>query len=51
MIDGALVWLACELRDVHDGGDHAIATGRVLELEAGDGDPLVFIDGDYRPLG
>ena len=32
-IDGTLIWLACELRDVHDGGDHAIATGRVLELD------------------
>ena len=50
MIEGALVWLACELRDVHDGGDHAIATGRVLELEAGDGEPLIFHGGDYRPL-
>ena len=49
-IDGTLVWLACELRDVHDGGDHAIATGRVLELEAGDGEPLIFHRGDYRPL-
>jgi flavin reductase len=52
MIDGALIWLACELRDLHDGGDHAIATGRVLELDAGgDGTPLVFFGGDYRPLG
>ena len=42
MIEGALIWLACELRDVHDGGDHVIATGAVLELEAGDGEPLVF---------
>jgi flavin reductase (DIM6/NTAB) family NADH-FMN oxidoreductase RutF len=50
MIEGALIWLACELREVHDGGDHAILTGRVLELEAGDGDPLVFFDGAYRPL-
>ena len=49
-IDGTLIWLACELRDVHDGGDHAIATGRVLELEAGDGEPLIFHGGDYRPL-
>src|SRR6266540_1169369 len=32
-IEGALIWLACELRDVHDGGDHSIATGRVLDLE------------------
>ena len=51
MIDGALIWLACELRDIHDGGDHAIVTGRVRELEAnGDGPPLVFFEGDYRPL-
>ena len=26
-IEGALIWLGCELRDVHDGGDHSIATG------------------------
>src|SRR5438093_12807224 len=32
-IEGTLIWLACELRDVHDGGDHSIATGRVLDLE------------------
>jgi flavin reductase (DIM6/NTAB) family NADH-FMN oxidoreductase RutF len=50
MIEGALIWLACDLGEIHDGGDHAIATGRVLELEAGEGDPLVFIDGQYRPL-
>jgi len=51
MIDDALMWLACELRDIHDGGDHAIVTGRVLELEAnGAGIPLVFFDGEYRPL-
>jgi 3-hydroxy-9,10-secoandrosta-1,3,5(10)-triene-9,17-dione monooxygenase reductase component len=49
-IDGTLIWLACELRDVHDGGDHAIAIGRVLDLEAGDGEPLIFHRGDYRPL-
>jgi 3-hydroxy-9,10-secoandrosta-1,3,5(10)-triene-9,17-dione monooxygenase reductase component len=51
MIDGSLIWLACELREVHDGGDHAIATGPVVELEAaGDGDPLLFHEGEYRAL-
>jgi flavin reductase (DIM6/NTAB) family NADH-FMN oxidoreductase RutF len=51
MIDGALIWLGCELRDLHDGGDHAIATGRVHELDAAsDGVPLVFFGGEYRPL-
>jgi flavin reductase (DIM6/NTAB) family NADH-FMN oxidoreductase RutF len=50
-IDGVLIWVACELRDVHDGGDHVIATGRVLDLEAGDAEPLIFHRGEYRPLG
>ena len=49
-IDGALIWLACELDAVHDGGDHAIATGRVLELEAADGEPLLFYEGEYQSL-
>lgn len=49
-IDSVLIWLGCELRDVHEGGDHAIATGRVLELDVGDGEPLIFHRGRYRPL-
>ena len=32
------------------GGDHVIVTGEVRGLEAGDGDPLVFHGGEYRPL-
>jgi flavin reductase (DIM6/NTAB) family NADH-FMN oxidoreductase RutF len=51
VIHGALGWLACELRDVHDGGDHVIATGPVVELETNDGRPLLFHEGEYRPLG
>jgi flavin reductase (DIM6/NTAB) family NADH-FMN oxidoreductase RutF len=51
MIDGALIWLACELRDVHQGGDHVIATGPVVGLEASNnGDPLIFHEGEYRGL-
>jgi 3-hydroxy-9,10-secoandrosta-1,3,5(10)-triene-9,17-dione monooxygenase reductase component len=50
-IDGALAWIACDLRDVIAGGDHVIVTGEVRDLEAGEGDPLVFSGGDYRPLG
>jgi flavin reductase (DIM6/NTAB) family NADH-FMN oxidoreductase RutF len=49
-IPGAVLWVACELRDLHDGGDHVIATGRVLEIDAGGGDPLIFHAGEYRPL-
>jgi 3-hydroxy-9,10-secoandrosta-1,3,5(10)-triene-9,17-dione monooxygenase reductase component len=50
-IDGALVWVACDLRDVIAGGDHVIVTGEVRDLETSDGSPLVFHDGEYRPLG
>jgi flavin reductase (DIM6/NTAB) family NADH-FMN oxidoreductase RutF len=47
---GVVLWLACELRDLHDGGDHVIATGLVLEADAPGGDPLLFHAGSYRPF-
>jgi flavin reductase (DIM6/NTAB) family NADH-FMN oxidoreductase RutF len=47
-IDGALVWVACRLRDVIAGGDHVIVTGEVSDLATTDGDPLVFHAGAYR---
>ena len=50
-IADALVWVACELRDVIAGGDHVIVTGEVSALGAAAGDPLVFSGGEYRPLG
>ncbi|HEX7059413.1 MAG TPA: flavin reductase family protein [Solirubrobacterales bacterium] len=50
-IDDALAWVGCELRDVIAGGDHVIVTGEVTGLETGEGDPLVFHRGRYRPLG
>jgi len=50
-IDDALVWVACELRDVIGAGDHVIVTGEVQDLETAAGDPLVFYGGEYRPLG
>jgi flavin reductase (DIM6/NTAB) family NADH-FMN oxidoreductase RutF len=51
-IEGATVSLACELRDLLDGGDHAIVTGEVVDISATEGaEPLVFSRGEYRPLG
>lgn len=49
-LDGALMWVACELRDLIDGGDHLILTGTVLAAESRDADPLLFHRGDYRDL-
>src|SRR3954465_9532793 len=50
-IDDALIWIACDLRDVLAAGDHVIVTGEVRGLETRAGDPLVFHGGEYRPLG
>jgi 3-hydroxy-9,10-secoandrosta-1,3,5(10)-triene-9,17-dione monooxygenase reductase component len=50
LIDGAVAWIACRLRSLHDGGDHEIAVGEVLDLGGDGGDPLVFFGGAYRPL-
>jgi flavin reductase (DIM6/NTAB) family NADH-FMN oxidoreductase RutF len=44
------MWVACELRDLIDGGDHLICTGSVLEAESGEGQPLLFHRGAYRDL-
>jgi flavin reductase (DIM6/NTAB) family NADH-FMN oxidoreductase RutF len=49
-IDDALIWIACDLRDVISAGDHVIVTGEVRALEQREGDPLVFHGGEYRPL-
>jgi 3-hydroxy-9,10-secoandrosta-1,3,5(10)-triene-9,17-dione monooxygenase reductase component len=49
-LQGALMWVACELRDLIDGGDHLILTGKVLEASSVDGRPLIFHRGDYRDL-
>src|SRR5215213_8850267 len=49
-LDGALMWVACELRDLIDGGDHLILTGNVLAAEAREGQPLLFHRGAYRDL-
>lgn len=49
-IAGALAWIDCELEREHDGGDHTIAVGRVLALEATvdlESRPLVFFRGGY----
>ena len=49
-LPGGLLWVACELRDTLDGGDHVILTGAVLEAESGEGMPLLFHRGAYRDL-
>lgn len=49
-LEVALMWVACELRDLIDGGDHLILTGAVLDAESRQGMPLIFHRGAYRDL-
>ena len=49
-IAGALMWVACELRDLIDGGDHLILTGNVLAADSREAEPLLFHHGAYRDL-
>ncbi|MCB0864103.1 MAG: flavin reductase [Solirubrobacterales bacterium] len=50
LLDAAIVWIGCELRDVISGGDHVIVTGEVLAVEQREGRPLVFHEGVYQAL-
>lgn len=47
---GTAAWLLCELAESHEGGDHLILTGHVIEAGADGSPPLVFHRGAYRPL-
>jgi flavin reductase (DIM6/NTAB) family NADH-FMN oxidoreductase RutF len=52
VLDGALAWLACDLRELHPAGDHTIGIGAVTHADAdADGEPLVFFGGGYAHLG
>ena len=51
IIDGALSWVACTLRELIAGGDHTIAIGEVVAMGLGDGDPLLWYAGRYHDVG
>ncbi|MDP2712651.1 MAG: flavin reductase family protein [Solirubrobacteraceae bacterium] len=51
VLDRALAWIACELRELRPGGDHEIGIGEVLETGGGEnGEPLVFHRGRYTTV-
>jgi flavin reductase (DIM6/NTAB) family NADH-FMN oxidoreductase RutF len=50
ILDGAIAWVACALRELHPGGDHEVAFGEALDAGGQGGDPLIFYAGSYRPL-
>lgn len=48
VIEGALAWASCELRELIAGGDHTIAIGEVVSLGLGEGEPLLWYRGRYH---
>lgn len=48
VLDGVVAWIDCALFAEHEGGDHTIVVGRVLDLGAtAEKTPLVFHRGAY----
>ena len=51
VLDRALAWITCDLRELRPAGDHEIGIGEVLATGAGaPGDPLVFFGGRYTTI-
>jgi flavin reductase (DIM6/NTAB) family NADH-FMN oxidoreductase RutF len=50
VLDEALAWVDCRLRETHDGGDHSIFVGEVVAGDAAEGEPLVYYRGGYHRL-
>jgi flavin reductase (DIM6/NTAB) family NADH-FMN oxidoreductase RutF len=48
IIEGALAWAACELRELIAGGDHTIGIGEVVAMGLGSGEPLLWYSGRYH---
>jgi flavin reductase (DIM6/NTAB) family NADH-FMN oxidoreductase RutF len=49
LVEGALGWLRCRLRDEHRAGDHTFFVGEVVFSELGaPKPPLLYLDGRYR---
>jgi 3-hydroxy-9,10-secoandrosta-1,3,5(10)-triene-9,17-dione monooxygenase reductase component len=48
VLDAALAWLVCDLRELHPAGDHVIGIGEVIGMNVGDErPPLVWYRGSY----
>ena len=51
VLDGALAWMVCEVREEMQGGDHAIVIGDLLRGDAReDAEPLLFFRSRYHLL-
>jgi 3-hydroxy-9,10-secoandrosta-1,3,5(10)-triene-9,17-dione monooxygenase reductase component len=50
ILEGALGYVECEIRQCLDGGDHTIVVGEILKAHASGERPLLFFKGKYQRL-
>jgi len=50
IIDGVLGYVECKIAQCHDGGDHTIVVGEIVNVNAIGERPLLFFKGKYQRL-
>ncbi|MCC6341774.1 MAG: flavin reductase family protein [Bryobacterales bacterium] len=50
LLSSCLASMECAMRQILDGGDHAILMAEVMAAETGGGDPLLFFDSSYQNM-
>lgn len=50
ILDAALAWVVCDVRELIPAGDHEIAIGEVVAMDLSEGEPLLWYRGAYRTL-
>ena len=50
VLDDALAWVVCDLRELLPGGDHTIGIGAAVQMGHREGRPLVWYRGSYTSL-
>jgi flavin reductase (DIM6/NTAB) family NADH-FMN oxidoreductase RutF len=51
VLHGALAYLECRLHTAQDAGDHTIFIAEVEDVMVREGDPLLYLRGEYRKIG
>jgi flavin reductase (DIM6/NTAB) family NADH-FMN oxidoreductase RutF len=50
MITGALTTIECNVQAQLPGGDHSIFIGEVIDIQTGEGEPLLYFRSGYREM-
>lgn len=50
LLHGGVARMVCAHHGVADGGDHVILIGRVIQVDVGEGEPILYYRGAYRTI-